>query len=172
MTADQVNSDPHIHTLVLCANILVRKDGKFLLMRRSPLKKFAPNVVVPFGGKIDRDEDPLDAGIRELREETGLEVDNVHLDAVVTEIQQDPNMLSNWLVFYFSADYKSGDLIHTAEGESVLITAEEMKKEQLFPAFREILPSILNPNTNVVFGRFVYNKEHEIVEQHLTECQV
>lgn len=172
MTGNQVNSDPQLHTLVLCANILVCKDGKFLLMRRSPFKKFAPNVVVPFGGKIDKDEDPLDAGIRELREETGLEVENVHLDAVVTEIQQDPSMLSNWLVFYFSADYKSGDLISTVEGESVLLTAEEMRQEKLFPAFREILPSILSPKTSVVFGRFVYNLNHEIVEQSLTECKV
>lgn len=57
------------HKLVICANVFIRKDDKYLLLRRSPHKKYAPNYVHPVGGKVDLDEDPMEAGKRELLEE-------------------------------------------------------------------------------------------------------
>lgn len=81
-----INTDPHIHSLVMCANVFVRKDGKYLLLKRSPMKKFAPNVVHPIGGKIDPDENPLLGAERELFEEAGVHVKNVRLEAVILEL--------------------------------------------------------------------------------------
>lgn len=167
MKRDIANSKPHIHQLIICANTLVKKDDKYILMRRSSSKKFAPDVVVPFGGKVDLNEDPLDAAVRELKEETGMEVKNMRLNAVITEIQNDPQMLGNWLVFYFSADYASGNLIETPEGELVELTAEEMDKEKLFPIFREVLPFVLDPNAGVGFVRVIYDKNHNILEKDI-----
>ena len=61
-----INNAPHIHNLVICANIFVRKDGKYLLLKRSPLKKYAPNVIHPIGGKVDQGENPYTSAQREL----------------------------------------------------------------------------------------------------------
>ena len=75
-----INTDPHIHNLVLCANIFVRKDGKYLVMKRSPSKKYLPNAVHPIGGKLDPHEDPYIGAQRELLEEAGIIVKNMRVE--------------------------------------------------------------------------------------------
>ena len=78
-----INQEPHIHNFVVCANIFVKKDGKYLLLKRSPHKKFAPNFIHPIGGKIDADENPYLGVLRELKEEAGIIVKKVRLEAVI-----------------------------------------------------------------------------------------
>lgn len=61
-----------------------------LLMKRGPHRRIFPNRYNGVGGHIERDEDPLTAAVREIKEETGLDVDNVmlrgihHIDAGAT----------------------------------------------------------------------------------------
>jgi 8-oxo-dGTP diphosphatase len=159
-----INQKPNIHEIVACANIFVRKDDKYLLLKRSAQKNYAPNVVHPIGGKIDPNEDPFTAAQRELLEEAGIKVNNMRLEAVVMEIKPVPDEPYNWLIFHFSADYESGDMITTEEGEFVWLTAEEILKEQLFPSVREIIANILNPNDGTVFARIPYDEQARIVE--------
>ncbi|XP_063001856.1 nucleoside diphosphate-linked moiety X motif 17 [Elgaria multicarinata webbii] len=53
--------------------VLLQSAGrKVLLTRRSMNMTIFPNVWVPPGGHVEPDEQLLDAGLRELREETGL----------------------------------------------------------------------------------------------------
>lgn len=161
-----INTLPHIHNLIICANIFVRKDGKYLLLKRSPHKKYAPNVVHPFGGKVDPNEDPYNAARRELLEEAGITVKNMRLEAVVLEIKPSKNSDgSNWLIFHFSADYESGELIETEEGELVYLDADEIIKQDLFPSVRLIINHIINPKDGTVFSTFEYDDADEIIER-------
>ena len=48
-----INTRPHIHEMVICANMFVRKGGKYLLLKRSSHKLFMPDYVHPIGGKVD-----------------------------------------------------------------------------------------------------------------------
>ncbi|XP_061462888.1 nucleoside diphosphate-linked moiety X motif 17 isoform X4 [Rhineura floridana] len=54
------------------AILLQSANQKVLLTRRSKHLNIFPNIWVPPGGHIEPDEQLLDAGLRELREETGL----------------------------------------------------------------------------------------------------
>ncbi len=94
-----VNTEPDIHQVVMVANMLIRKDGKYLVMRRSHLKKFWPNIVQTVGGKIDLEEDPYRAAVR-----------------VYHEINLDTHVPRNWIAYYFRGDYAGGDLILCDEG--------------------------------------------------------
>ncbi|XP_051999259.1 nucleoside diphosphate-linked moiety X motif 17 isoform X1 [Xyrauchen texanus] len=56
------------------AVLLQSANQKLLLTRRSSSLRIFPNVWVPPGGHVELDEKLLDAGLRELQEETGLKL--------------------------------------------------------------------------------------------------
>jgi 8-oxo-dGTP diphosphatase len=153
-----VNTNPDIHELIICANIFVRKDDKFLLIKRSPHKKYAPNYVNPIGGKVDLLENPYTAAKREVFEEAGVHVKNMRLESVRFEVTPVAGEPWNWMIFDFSADYESGEVIETEEGELIWYTAEEIKQQDLFPSLREIIDNILNPHDGTVFATFNYDE--------------
>ncbi|XP_067094493.1 nucleoside diphosphate-linked moiety X motif 17 [Osmerus mordax] len=57
------------------AILLQSANQKVLLTRRASGLRIFPNVWVPPGGHVELDERLLDAGLRELREETGLKLE-------------------------------------------------------------------------------------------------
>ncbi|HKC04405.1 MAG TPA: NUDIX domain-containing protein [Patescibacteria group bacterium] len=146
-----INQKPFVHNLVLVSNVLIRKDGKFLLMKRSAKKKYAPGRIHPFGGKLDPDENPYVGAVREIKEEVGIKIKNLKLEAIVLELQHEEELPVNWLVFYFRADYESGEIISSEEGEAVFLTEYEIKSADLFPSFKSIINNILTPTDGTVF---------------------
>lgn len=160
-----INTAPHIHNLVICANIFVRKDGKYLLLKRSSQKKYAPNVIHPIGGKVDSNENPYAGAQRELLEEAGIKVKNMRLEGVIMEIKPVKGEDENWLIFHFSADYDTGELITTEEGEFVYLDDSEILKQDLFPSVRPIIHNILNLKDGTVFFTVAYNDEGKVVEK-------
>lgn len=148
--------------------MIVKKGDTYLLLKRSPQKEIAPNYFHPAGGKVDTDEDPLQAAKRELLEEAGITVKNIKLAAVITEIE--PHVLGeNWLIFHFLGEYESGHVQSTEEGEFVWLTKEDIvsNMERLFPSVRISIEDILRPNTGAVFAAFKYVKQN--VEELKTE---
>ncbi len=64
-------------------SILIPHDGRALLVRRGPAHSFPGLWCMPCGA-IEHAEDFLTAGIREVHEETGLEIEIVSLLSVCT----------------------------------------------------------------------------------------
>ncbi|KAM9724077.1 nucleoside diphosphate-linked moiety X motif 17-like isoform 2-T2 [Menidia menidia] len=60
--------------------MLQTANQRLLLTRRAPQLRIFPNLWVPPGGHVEPDESLLDAGLRELEEETGLRLDPEGLD--------------------------------------------------------------------------------------------
>lgn len=163
-----INTAPDIHNLVVCANVFVRKDGKYLLLKRSDKKRFAPGVVHPIGGKVDLNENPFVAAEREVFEEAGVKVKNMRLEAVLLEILPVKDMPNNWLIFHFSADYEVGEIKQTEEGELVLLEKDEIEKQRLFPSVKQVIKNILNPNDGCVFASFHFDEQEQIIEANKT----
>ncbi|HEU0219482.1 MAG TPA: Nudix family hydrolase [Gallionella sp.] len=67
----------HTKIIEVAAAVLQRPDGSFLLAKRPPDKIWAGYWEFP-GGKIEPDETPLHALVRELREELGVEVETAY----------------------------------------------------------------------------------------------
>ncbi|MCL5011159.1 MAG: NUDIX domain-containing protein [Patescibacteria group bacterium] len=161
-----INQCPNIHELVVCANFFVRKNNKYLLIKRSSKKTFAPNVMHPIGGKIDANENPFFGAQRELFEEAGIKVKNIKLEAVILEIAPHKEiMANNWLIFHFSGDYDSGELKTSEEGKFIWLTSEEIKQQELFPSVQQTIDYILNPSDGTVFATFEYDENHKIIER-------
>ena len=60
-------------TVKLIAHTLIEKDGKYLLIKRSKIKRGLPNVYPSYwdipGGSVEENELPRDAALREAMEE-------------------------------------------------------------------------------------------------------
>ena len=168
-----INTPPDIHQQVICANVFIRKDDKYLVLKRSLQKKYAPGFIHPVGGKVDQNENPYIAGQREVLEETGLTVKNMRLEAILLEITPVKDEPYNWLIFHFSADYDSGEVKQTEEGELLWLTAEELPQQELFPSVKPIIQHILDREQGTVFATFEYDEQREnIVGTKLDFCVV
>jgi 8-oxo-dGTP diphosphatase len=166
-----INNTPDIHNQIICANIFIRKGDKYLVLRRSPLKKYAPDVIHPVGGKVDIGENPYTSAVREVQEEAGITVKDMRLEAVIQEIQPVKDEPYNWLIFHFSADYNTGEVIATEEGELTWLTAGEIRHEKLFPSVRLVIDHILNKQAGTVFVTLEYDdNKHTIVKHTLDFC--
>lgn len=146
-----INSRPDIHELVICANIFIRKDDKYLVLKRSENKKYAPNFLHPVGGKVDLDENPYQAAIREAKEETGLTVTDLRLRAVLLDLKPLSDEPYNWMIYHFIGDYESGEILKTDEGELLLLSEDEIKNSQLFPSVENIIDHILDVSKGPIF---------------------
>jgi ADP-ribose pyrophosphatase YjhB (NUDIX family) len=87
---------------------LVERDGRVLLGRR----RFDPSAGlwdIP-GGFVDEPEHPLDALHRELREETGLEIEATELLGIWMQAYDSRNVLCvTWLARPVGGDERPGD---------------------------------------------------------------
>ncbi|MCA9405833.1 MAG: 8-oxo-dGTP diphosphatase [Candidatus Omnitrophica bacterium] len=93
----------------------IQKDGKTLMLHR--VKKDADiheGKWNGLGGKIDPGETPEECIIREVREESGLELKSPKLRGVMTFPEFKDR--EDWLVFLFTANTFSGKLMECNEG--------------------------------------------------------
>lgn len=70
---ESVGQEPKQYSDVIVKN----GDGDVLLLKRSSNDTLQPSKLGFAGGKIEEGEEPMDAGVRELYEETGIEVDDL-----------------------------------------------------------------------------------------------
>jgi ADP-ribose pyrophosphatase YjhB (NUDIX family) len=93
------------------------RDGDTILLQRRLRPPNQGLYNVP-GGKVEPDEDPYEACLREVREETGLVLPHVRLRAVLTVIARDTG--TQWLLFTFVADRPPGPAAQQSEDEGEL----------------------------------------------------
>ncbi|XP_030581904.1 nucleoside diphosphate-linked moiety X motif 17-like [Archocentrus centrarchus] len=81
------------------AIILQTANQRVLLTRRAKELRIFPNVWVPPGGHVELDETLLDAGLRELHEETGLKLEPEQVSPKILGLWESvfPPMLSRGL---------------------------------------------------------------------------
>jgi 8-oxo-dGTP diphosphatase len=104
-------------------------QGDILLLKRSMQTRIYPGFYNGVGGHIERDEDPLSGAIREIREETGLEVTHVRYCGS-THI--DPGQATGILLFIFAAEAASRKVTNTEEG-----TLEWLSLEKVLQGIKE-----------------------------------
>jgi len=139
---------PAIHLRTLC--FIRDGDRVLLLLRRHPPNQGRYNAP---GGKIEPDEDPYDACLREVREETGLRLGQARLRAVLTVISRTAN--AQWLLFVFTADRpaEDGDPVATDEGTLRWVPLAEIASLPVPGDIPLILPHLFGPDPGILIGK-------------------
>ena len=108
---------------VILTNLCMIRDGSKVLVQRKAGKD-AGGIIFP-GGHVEEHEPVVDSVIREMKEETGLTIENPRLCGVKEWINEDG---SRYLVFLFRADRFSGELASSEEGPVFWMELEDVLK--------------------------------------------
>jgi len=103
-------ADDEYHLTVL--GVIVRPDGKFLITKRVMTKSWAPGWWEVSGGGVRAGEASRDAVIREVKEETGLDVSNAEGGFLFDYHRENPGEGDNYFVdvYRFVMDFDESDL--------------------------------------------------------------
>lgn len=119
----------------------VLNGGDVLMMKRSPTRRIFPNRFNGVGGHVERDEDILTSVRREVLEETGLHVHDVHLRAVYNV---NAGQASGIAVFVFTAVSDSREFIPNVEGTLHWLDRDTILSLDLVDDLPTLLPRILD----------------------------
>jgi 8-oxo-dGTP diphosphatase len=150
------------YTVIPRTLVFITRDERVLLLRGAPSKRIWANKYNGIGGHIERDEDIYSAALREVREETGLEVDNLRLAGLINIDGDQPTGI---MLFVFTAQSRSGEPIPSEEGTLEWIDRDKITQVDLV----EDLPTILQraidlpPGALPFFAHYSYNDQEQLV---------
>src|SRR5512136_202936 len=105
-SADRYKAVP----LTLC---FITRGDEVLLLRGAPTKRIWPDKYNGVGGHVEADEDVYTSALREMKEETGLDVADARLRGIVNV---DAGQETGILVFVFTAQALGQNVQPSAEG--------------------------------------------------------
>ena len=108
---------------VILTNLCMIRNGSKVLVQEK-VGKGADGIIFP-GGHVEAREPVTDSVIREMKEETGLDIEKPRLCGIKEWINEDG---SRYLVFLFVADRFSGELASSAEGRVFWVEQADVLK--------------------------------------------
>ena len=123
--------------------------GKVLVQKR---EKYWTGYAFP-GGHVEVGESFADSAIREVQEETGLLVKNLHLCGVIHWFHTQKK--ERYMVLLYKTTDFSGQLLPgTEEGEVFWVSKEKLPEMDLSPHFDSYLKVFLNADKNEAFANW------------------
>ena len=108
------------------------------------------------GGKLEWDEAPSEACIREMREETGLAVVRPEMRAVITEVS--PVEHYQWMMFVYVVEQFTGQVGECAEGDLEWVAIDALADLPIPEADRIFGPRVLHWDGKVAQLKFTYDE--------------
>lgn len=140
------------HLTVL--GVIARPDGKFLITQRVMSKAWAPGWWEVSGGAVMAGEDSETAVLREVREETGLDVSGAQGGYLFSYHRENPGEGDNYFVdvYRFVMDFAESDIkLQTEEtGGFMLADIEQIKafaEQGIFLHYDSIKQAFVLENT-------------------------
>jgi 8-oxo-dGTP pyrophosphatase MutT (NUDIX family) len=99
---------PDRFTSIVDAHVILRRDGKILLLRRAGNVYATGQLCLP-SGHLEEGENILQAAVRETREETGIALDPATLRFALSIHQRNPGTTHTRLGFVFEAESWHGE---------------------------------------------------------------
>lgn len=142
---------------VLC---FVLRGDRVLLLKGAPTKRIWANKYNGVGGHVERDEDVYSAAIREIREETGLMVNDVRLRGIVNI---DAGSDVGVMLFVFTARSESDQTIPSPEGILEWVPTNDLPTTGLVQDLTTLLPRALGDSAQVFFAHYRYDEQGQLV---------
>lgn len=113
------------------------------------------------GGKVEFEESFIESTIREVREETGLEITDLKSAGVINYFNTEDK--ERWICFLYKTNKFSGEMIkETKEGKVFWTDIEHLEKLNLAPNMEEYLKLFLTDSHNEAFANWNSEKAEEL----------
>lgn len=114
------------------------------------------------GGHVEPFESIVDSAIREVKEETGLDVQNLRQCGVIHWVHKTRG--DRYIVFLFKTKDFSGELLaETDEGKVFWINPEDLKNEKLSKNFGNYIPMFFNDEPGEAYGLWHEDEEDVLI---------
>lgn len=114
---------------------LMKINGKFLVIKRSTIKRSKPNVYPKFwdipGGSVENYETPVNALIRETKEEVGLDINVKQIIHEDSNYDKSKNIMFTRLVYICT-------LKETNHSATIILDPEEHTEYRLISSLKDL----------------------------------
>lgn len=150
----------HVIPRTLC---FITDGSDVLLLRGAPHKRIWPNLYNGVGGHVERDEDVWTAAVREMQEETGLDVRDVRLSGVINVDAGGGD--AGVLIFVFTAQATGRETKPSAEGSLQWVPLDGVMELELVEDLPLILPHVLGRPAGAApfFAHTSYDEKDEMM---------
>jgi len=140
----------------------ITHGDEVLLLRGAPTKRIWPNQYNGVGGHVEADEDVYTSAVREMREETGLDVADVRLRGI---LNIDAGQETGIIVFVFTAQARGRDVYPSPEGALEWVKQDHIAELNLVEDLPVLLPRVLamRPDGSPFFARYHYDEHERLV---------
>jgi ADP-ribose pyrophosphatase YjhB (NUDIX family) len=147
------------HPRVLATLVYAIQGDEVLLHRR--VKGPNKDLWVAPGGKLEPDESPTECAVREMHEETGLEIADPVLRGIMTEVSPRPDY--QWITFIFAATRWSGAFAPaTGIGEFRCVRTSEVFTLEIPPTDRIFFARVIRLADRPFLLKFTYDANLKI----------
>ena len=162
MPAKVQKTHPDRYKVIPRVLVFSTREDKLLLIKGSPEKKIWPNLYNGIGGHVERGETILSAAKREFLEETGLELKNPKLRAVVTIDTDDQLGIG---LFAFCGTAGEGSLVNSPEGVLEWINPDDIDHLPIVEDLSVLLPKVLdcNKTDKIIFAEYRFDKNGKLL---------
>jgi 8-oxo-dGTP diphosphatase len=161
MPVEDQKADQTKYQIIPRVLIFAARGGRLLLIKGAPTKRLWPNLYNGIGGHIEPGETILEAAQREFFEETGLELVDPKLCAVITIDTRQPSGIG---MFVFKGSTSEGDPIISVEGNPEWVDFHQINSVDLVEDLPELIPRVLEwkPEDPIIFGQYKYSSKNEL----------
>ena len=150
------------YTFVPRTLIFITQGDRVLLVKGAADKRLWANLYNGIGGHVERGENIRLSAMREVYEETGLEVTELKFCGTISI---DATEKSGVCIFVFKAESSEGELMPSKEGLLEWVRFEESNDLPLVEDLHTLLPRVLAsaPDTQPFFGHYSYDQNDQLV---------